>query len=295
MSNTGLVKAWLNKNDEFYTRYEDVEKECSLYSKQFEDKIIYLPMDNKDSAFWKYFINNFHDFKLKKLVASHLSSDKYSYILTYDGYNISKTEMEDNGDFFKETAQSILETCDIVVSNPPFSLERDIICSIVKKNKDFLLIAAETLSSRKEIFLLFKENKIRFGKNSVYYFVQPDGQSYRIGNVKWLTTLESPNEKKVIPTTTLQEKIYYDNYDAIEISKTKDIPSDYFGVMGVPITYLKYHNPDLFDILGIACSSSKSQKLYGEVAYHPTERDKSGDPMINGKRKFSRVFIKRKT
>ena len=196
MSNTGLIKAWLNKNDEFYTRYEDVEKECSLYTKQFEDKIIYLPMDKEDSAFWKYFMNNYHDFKLKKLIASHLSSDKYSYTLTYDGINVSKIEIEDNGDFFKETAQSILETCDIVVSNPPFSLERDIICSIIKKNKDFLLIGAETLPSRKEIFFLFKENKIRFGKNSVYYFIKPDGLSHRLGNVKWLTTLESPNEKK---------------------------------------------------------------------------------------------------
>lgn len=292
--NENLHKALKNKNDEFYTRYEDVEKECSLYASQFEGKIIFLPADDETSAFWKYFNNNFDQLKVKGIVATHLEEEGNSYALGRFGSMTQTVPLRDNGDFFGKEAQSLLAICDIVITNPPFSLFRKIVNSIASHQKKFLLIANENTIGSKEIFPMFMNNDIFFGENSVKSFIQPDGTEKTFGNIIWLTNLEIQNKKKIVPSALLQEKIFYDNYQAINIDKVKDIPKDYFDVMGVPITYLKKHNSDLFEILGIASGISKANKLYGEVIYYPNDKDRGGAPLIDGKIKYTRVFIKRK-
>lgn len=292
--NENLHKALKNKNDEFYTRYEDVEKECSLYAPQFEGKIILLPADDETSAFWKYFNDNFEKLKLKGLIATHLEESN-SYALGRSGSTIQTASLRDNGDFFgKEVQQSILPLCDIVITNPPFSLFRKIVSSISSHKKKFLLIANENTIGSKEIFPMFMNDEIFFGKNSVKSFIQPDGTEKVFGNIIWLTNLETSHSKKIIPTALLQNKVFYDNYQAINIDKIKDIPKDYYDVMGVPITYLKKHNPALFQILGIASGISRTNKLYGEVVYYPNDKDRGGAPLIDGEIKYTRVFIKRK-
>ncbi len=292
--NENLHKALKNKNDEFYTRYEDVEKECSLYIAQFEGKIIFLPMDDETSAFWKYFNDNFEQFKIKGLIATHLEEEGNSYALGRFGLMTQKVPLRDNGDFFKEEAQSLLSLCDIVITNPPFSLFRKIVSSISSHKKKFLLIANENTISSKEIFTMFVNDEISFGKNNIKSFIQPDGAEKTFGNIIWLTNLDVSYNKKIIPSVSLQKKVFYDNYQAINIDKIKDIPKDYFEVMGVPITYLKQHNPTLFKILGIASGISKVNKLYGEVIYYPNDNDRGGAPLIDGKIKYTRVFIKRR-
>lgn len=226
--NENLHKALKNKNDEFYTRYEDVEKECSLYEPQLEGKIIFLPADDETSAFWRYFNDNFEQLKIKGLIATHLEEEGNSYALERFGSVTQTVPLRDNGDFFKKEAQSLLSLCDIVITNPPFSLFRKFIDSISSRQKKFLLIANENIIGSKEIFPMFMNNEIFFGKNSVKSFIQPDGTEKVFGNIIWLTNLEIQNENKLIPVRPLQEKVFYDNYEAINIDKVKDIPKKLF-------------------------------------------------------------------
>ena len=123
-SNKNLRNAKVNKNDEFYTLYEDVEKECSNYIEHFNGQWIYCPCDNESSNFWIYFKDNFNNFKLKHLTATHINFEGTSYRLDYDGKNTTKTELEGNGDFRSEECTKIKDEADIVITNPPFSLFR---------------------------------------------------------------------------------------------------------------------------------------------------------------------------
>ena len=126
MNNKSLNKAMVAKNDEFYTRYEDIENECQHYVEHFKDKWIYCPADDETSNFWLYFKNNFKNYGLKRLTATHLSKDgQPSYRLDYNGVETLKTPLKGNGDFRSEECTKIKDECDIVITNPPFSLFRE--------------------------------------------------------------------------------------------------------------------------------------------------------------------------
>jgi hypothetical protein len=126
MNNSNLQQAKKAKNDEFYTQYVDIEKECQHYIEHFKDQWIYLPCDSEDSNFWKYFVDHFNDFKLKRLTATHINLDGTpSYRLDYDGTETIKTDLNGNGDFRSDECTKIKDECDMVITNPPFSLARD--------------------------------------------------------------------------------------------------------------------------------------------------------------------------
>ena len=127
MSNNNLHKARIAKNDEFYTQYKDVEAECQHYSDQFKNQWIYLPCDDENSNFWKYFVTNFKNFELKRLTATHINFDGNSYRLDFDGSETLKTPLNGNGDFRSEECTKIKDECDIVITNPPFSLFRQFV------------------------------------------------------------------------------------------------------------------------------------------------------------------------
>lgn len=127
MSNNNLHKARIAKNDEFYTQYKDVEAECQHYSDQFKNQWIYLPCDDENSNFWKYFVTNFKNFELKHLTATHINFDGNSYRLDFDGSETLKTPLNGNGDFRSEECTKIKDECDIVITNPPFSLFRQFV------------------------------------------------------------------------------------------------------------------------------------------------------------------------
>ena len=126
--NKNLHTARKARNDEFYTQYTDIENECKYYIEQFKNQWIYLPCDTEESNFWKYFVDHFKEYGLKRLTATHINLDgTSSYRLDYDGSETVKTPLQGNGDFRSEECTKIKDECDMVITNPPFSLFREFI------------------------------------------------------------------------------------------------------------------------------------------------------------------------
>ena len=288
-ANTNLNKAKKTKNDEFYTRYEDIEVEVMEYKEQFQDKIVYLPCDSLKSEFWSFFINNFESFGLKKLIATHYEKDGQSYkVWTNDGNNIIQEDLIGDGDFRSPECIEILKECDIVCTNPPFSLFREFVDTIMSHNKLCLIIGNQNAFACKGIFSLMMNNKLCTGYNMVKQFNQPDGSIKKFGNICWFTNMKvNKCIEKLVLTKTYNPIDYpkYDNYDAIEVGRVANIPKDYDGVMGVPITFIDKYNPDQFEILG--CS-----KNYGRPKGWDTNINMI--PIVNGKQKYMRILIRRK-
>ena len=290
-ANANLNKAKKAKNDEFYTRYEDIEAEVMEYKEQFQDKIVYLPCDSLKSEFWSFFINNFQSFGLKKLIATHYEKDGQSYkVWSNDGNNIIQEDLLGDGDFRSPECIEILKESDIVCTNPPFSLFREFVDAIMTHNKQCLIIGNKNAFTYKEIFKMIKENKIWVGYTQPKDFRLEDGSTTKKVNglARWFTnlTVNKSNEELVL-TKTYNAIDYpkYDNYDAIEVGKVVNIPKDYYGVMGVPITFIDKYNPNQFEILG--CSKS-----YGRPKGWDTNINMI--PIVNGKQKYMRILIRRK-
>ena len=304
--NSNLCLAKKVKNDEFYTRYEDIEAEVMKYRKQFRDKIVYLPCDDpaeKKSEFWSFFVNNFDSFGLKKLIATHYNEEGKAYKIwidsdtTNDGFiddaDAMQEDLKGNGDFRSPECLEIMKECDIVCTNPPFSLFREFVDAIMTADKSFLIIGNQNAFTYKEIFKLIRDNKIWTGYNMVKKFNQPDGSIKTFGNVCWFTNLDTiKRNEELVLTKNYDINIYpnYENYKAIEVDKIANIPSDYFEVMGVPITFLDKYNPNQFEILGHTSSSDISDAVE-ELRTDSKHRNRG---LINGKEKYDRVLIRRK-
>lgn len=296
-NNDNLHKALKNKNDEFYTKYEDIKKECSLYSSFYKDKIIYLISDNKNSQFLQFFIDNYELYGIKKIIATSYNEHSYGEKIEYFNSQFNITNLQGNGDFRSDECISLLKECDIVITNPPFSLFRELVILITNYNKKFLLVGNENTFASTEIFPMFKEGLISTGYNRIKEFFQPDGSIQKFGNTLWFTNLVVNKEESFLPLVenyTPEKYPQYDNYEAINIDKISLIPKDYYGVMGVPISYLAKHNSKQFILLGLAAGNSKKHKLYYTVPYNPSPLDRGGCGVVNEIRKYSRVFIQRK-
>ena len=182
-----------------------------------------------------------------------------------------------DGDFRSDECIELLKQADIVVTNPPFSLFREYVAQLIEHDKKFVIIGHQNAITYKEIFPLIKDNKLWLGitprgkdmlfdvpkdyakelvetkkEGSAYKIV--DGVVYgRLGSAAWYTNLEHSRRREdliLYKRYSPEEYPHYDNYDAIEVSKTKEIPMDWDGKMGVPITFLNKHNPDQFEIVG---------------------------------------------
>lgn len=298
-TNDNLRTAKRVKNDEFYTFYEDIEAEVMRYRKQFRDKIVYLPCDDpaeKKSEFWSFFVNNFDAFGLKKLIATHYDENGKAYKIWIDGDTSNDGFIDDgdakqedligNGDFRSPECIDILKECDIVCTNPPFSLFREFVNQLITHEKQFLIIGNQNAFTYKEVFKLIKTNKVWTGYNMVKKFHQPDGSAKEFGNVCWFTNMPTTKRieeliltKKYADDPSLYPK--YDNYDAIEVSRVVNIPNDYYGVMGVPITFIDKYNPNQFEILG-------------DSRYHDGSDVANDINFINGKGLYRRILIRRK-
>ena len=251
--NSNLTRARANKNDEFYTQYEDIEKEVSNYAGQLEGKVVYCNCDSDESEFVSYFKDNFNELGIKKLVATHYNDEGSSYKIVHDGKHTIKLSLKGNGDFRSEECVEILKEADIVVTNPPFSLFREYVAQLVEYEKDFLIIGNFNAVTYKEVFPLIKNNKMCLGYSPRSMgFITPEKELKTV-NACWFTNMEVSKRQEEI---FLYKDYYgneedypkYDNYNAIEVSKVKDIPRDYDGVMGVPITFVTQYNPKQFDI-----------------------------------------------
>ena len=262
MSSANLNRAKNTKNDEFYTQLADVSKELMHYEEHFKDKIVLCNCDDPEwSAFWEYFHLNFSALGLKKLISTHYDGNEPTYRMEYTGgddNNIDvgvKTPLEGNGDFRSQECLDILDEADIVVTNPPFSLFREYVSVLMEHNKKFLIIGNKNAITYKDFFPLLKNGDVGIGWKGPSEFLQPDGSIKKFGNIGWLTNLgvAKCNEKLLLRKKYDPEEYpSYDNYDAINVNKLSDIPVDYDGVMGVPISIMDKYNPDQFEIIGWA-------------------------------------------
>lgn len=359
-SGKNLRKAKKNKNDEFYTQLEDIEKELGHYEEQFTNKVVLCNCDDPyESNFFKYFILNFNRLGLKRLMCtcykkSPISGTEFSDLPLFEeaydnthGYKIivDKVEqdyekgftltdvqemlkdgrfkvelLEGDGDFRSEECLKLLKESDIVVSNPPFSLFRAYIETLVEYDKKFLIIGNKNAVTYKEVFKLIKDNLIWLGYNAGHgtmYFIDVNNER----NIKsvpsyWYTNLEVKKRHEFLDCFSKyspDKYPKYDNYDAINVDKVSDIPGDYDGVMGVPITFLGVYNPEQFKIVSFRKGDDGKDLVFTRERESTTVFSNLGskekimelidiglmnnpkDTKVNGKSKYARVGIKRKS
>ena len=249
-------------------------------------------------------INLFSEGKAEKAVYIVYEGDKNGNHKVDDS-ELDIKELQYDGDFRSDECKELLKQADIVVTNPPFSLFREYVAQLIEYDKKFLIIGHQNAITYKEIFPLLKENKIWLGygfKGGAGHFISKyqdiatagdhrEGM-IRVSGVTWFTNLEHDkrHEELVLYKTYSPEQYpKYENYNAIEVSKTKDIPMDYDGVMGVPVTFMDKFNPEQFEIIGMAEDNGKG--LSGAEA----EWDGlNPHAIINGKAMYKRIFIRKK-
>ncbi|EDZ0839852.1 modification methylase [Salmonella enterica] len=293
--NKNLHSAKREKNDEFYTMFDDVEKELMHYRDQFKGKTIFLNCDDYTSSFWKFFQLNFKFFGLKKLVATHYVASGAAYKREmFSAMDIHETKLKGNGDFRSDESKEILSEVDMVITNPPFSLFREFVSQLMEFGKKFIILGSHNAITYKEVFPLIRDDKMWLGAKhqNEYAFTLPDGSIQKLRNIVWYTNMENSRRNESITLyREFEEAQYakYDNYDAIEVGRYTDIPLDYKGVMGVPITFLNRYNPAQFKIIGATESEGK-----GFSAGLWDAGSRIAQATIGGKKVYKRIFIQAK-
>ena len=282
MANRALNAAKRAKKDEFYTRREDIERELSHYADHFRGKVVYCNCDDPEkSEFWQFFVRNFAAWGLRKIVTTHYEPDaaNFAYKLEMTEENSGQLRMDgperipiaSNGDFRSACCIELLEEADIVVTNPPFSLFREYVAQLMEFGKKFLIVGNQNAVKYKEIFPLLRDDRVWLGyhagdmafkvpddyeERATRFWIDETGQKWRsMGNACWFTNLDIPkrHEKIDLRGNHYDPAQYptYVNYDAIEVARVDEIPEDYDGEMGVPITFMTRYNPDQFEIIGL--------------------------------------------
>lgn len=314
--NENLHKAKTAKNDEFYTQLSDIEKEMVHYRQHFNGKTVYCNCDDaRESNFFKFFSLNFEKLGLKKLITTGYKADGKGVALIYEGdkngnrnpdtEEITIRPLQGNGDFRSEECVEFLKEADIVVTNPPFSLFREYIAQLMEYGKKFIVLGNMNAITYKEIFPLIKDNQMWWGvslNGTKCSFIVPEdyegknvyrenGVKYgKVNNAIWFTNLDHEKRNKPLDLYKHYSNEYkhYDNYDAIEVSKVCDIPMDYDGVMGVPITFLDKYCPDQFEILGTSDRGGDGLiewfKIPNQLRYDA--------PTVDGIGIYKRLFIR---
>jgi Adenine-specific methyltransferase EcoRI len=363
MPNQNLTQAKKAKNDEFYTQYQDIEKEMNAYLEYnadvFRGKTILLPCDDPEwSNFTKYFAQNFDRFGLKKLISTSYAADSKEpkgdyqpslfetedpqfdkvktvqngkiFTLTSDRDKNGKIDysdlewryLEGDGDFRSDEIKKLRDEADIIITNPPFSLFREFLMWITQVDKQLVIIGNMNAITYKETFPLIKQNKLWLGvtnfNDGMYFKVNSDfeyASTYkfereqngakvsRVPGVCWFTNIDHGRRHQPLPLMTMADNrkfntkvqkapssyVKYDNYDAIEIPFTNAIPSDYEGVMGVPISFLDKYSPEQFELIGATESEGRG---FSEGLW--IEESKISQATVADERVYKRIFIKHK-
>lgn len=375
--NNALGEAKKNKNDEFYTQYNDIELEMNAYVEfnpdVFRDKTILLPCDDPEwSNFTKYFAANFTRFGLKKLISTSYAkgvsnlqltlfeeesplydANKHEthgrlYTLTRDIDNSGTIDSDDiefkgylegDGDFRSDEVKALRDEADIIITNPPFSLFRHFLTWIMEAKKQFVIIGNMNAITYKEVFPYMKNNEIwlgysihsgdrKFNVPDSYPLdasgcgVDTDGRKFiRVKGVRWFTNIDHGGRHEPLLLDTMEHNLkfnkklrkklendygkieypYYDNYNAIEVPITECIPSDYEGLMGVPITFMDKYSPEQFEIVGSFNNSRIEEKekecfvLSGDTATLINNVEKLWNgPVISKKPLYKRIVIRAK-
>ena len=365
-SNLGAAKA--TKNDEFYTQWADIEREMNAYLDYdpdvFRDKTILLPCDDPEwSNFAKFFALHFHDYGLKKLIATSYAPDSNPDLPSYQPtlfeteapqFDATKTHsngklfvldrdingdgiiniddlqweyLDGEGDFRSKEVTALRDEADIIITNPPFSLFREFVGWLRTGKKQFAIIGNGNAVTYKEVFPLIKANQLQLWKGATgMVFGVPKGATIKesdaakaqrlgyppdenydytcLGNSCWFTNIEHGRRHEPMQLMTAADNLRYnkkfintldgaadyrryDNFDAIEVPYSDAIPSDYDGVMGVPISFLL--NPDQFDVVGY----SRGEHCPDRLKIVGTGLDHS-QPYIGGVAKYDRILIQRR-
>ena len=309
------------KQDEFYTQLVDIENELKHYREHFRGKTVLCNCDDpRVSNFFHYFSYNFEQLGLKKLITTCYKNQERDLFSQHDSERaiwleytgdrngnrvpdpaeIGINYLQGDGDFRSQECIELLKQADIVVTNPPFSLFREYVAQLIEYNKKFVIVGSQNAIKYKEIFPLIQQDKMWLGSSlsfakfkvpdyyeerSSRFWVDDKGQKWRsFGNICWFTNLDiAKRHEELILFKTYNPEEYplYDSYNAINVDKTSDIPMDYYGIMGVPITFLDKYNPEQFEIVGEFNNGSDSELDLAK-------------PIINGVQKYSRIAIRRR-
>lgn len=337
--NQSLNTAKRQKNDDFYTQLPDIENELRHYKAHFRGKVVYCNCDDpRVSNFFHYFSHKFESLGLKKLITTCYKNRMPDMFSQHDSEQAIRLEytgdrnlnrvpdaeeigihpLQGDGDFRSPECIELLKQADIVVTNPPFSLLREYVAQLIEYDKKFIIIGSINAITYKEIFPLIKENKMWLGygfqggnayfsvgdskayEDKSYYY--PETELVKFRNAAWFTNLDHRKRHEILilyKRYSPEEYPHYDNYDAINVGKTAEIPMDWRGVMGVPISFLDKHNPDQFEIIGITDRSD----LYGLKTKKYTRADVPNYNDLNGeggvikmgnkyKRTYRRLLVK---
>ena len=292
MANQLLNQAKSAKKDEFYTLLSDIENELRHYKEHFKGKTVLCNCDDpRVSNFFHYFSYNFERLEIKKLITTCYKSqerDLFSqndseraiwleYFGDRNGNRVPDPEeigihyFNGDGDFRSQECIDLLKEADIVVTNPPFSLFREYIAQLMKYEKKFVIVGHQNAIKYKEVFPLIKDNKLWLGygfKGGAGHFLSKyDDKAtagdhregmIRVSGVTWFTNLEIKKRHEdliLYKSYNSEEYRKYENMDAINVDKTCDIPVDYDGIMGVPITFMDKYNPTQFEIIGLGIAN----------------------------------------
>jgi hypothetical protein len=360
VANQNLGDAKKAKNDEFYTQYQDIQKEMNAYldfnPDVFRGKTILLPCDDPEwSNFTKYFAQRFQDLGLKRLISTsyapnskpseipyqptlfEMEDEKFDEVKTKsngkiftlsqdttgDGVinveDLQWTYLEGDGDFRSDEIKKLRDEADIIITNPPFSLFREFLSWVVEAGKDFVIIGNMNAITYKEAFSLIKDNKMWIGAtnfNTGMFFFVPDNFVYaetykfekeldgkkvsRVPGVCWYSTLDHGRRHEPLSLMTKADNIrfnkhveggcyeQYENYAAMEVSFADAIPSDFDGVMGVPISFLNKYNPEQFEIVGASDNGAVPDYLKSP------HFKRHNEPYIGGQKRYKRIFIRLK-
>ena len=322
MSNTNLIHAKRQKNDEFYTQLRDIEKEMQAYLEYdpdvFRDKTILLPCDDPTwSNFTKYFAERFEYLGIKKLISTSYAADGGNgKVFVLDGEETQRGYLEGDGDFRSTEVTALRDEADMVITNPPFSLFREFMAWLNEGDVLFSVIGNINAITYKEVFPLIKDNKLWLGRgkdkggNSMWFEVpedypqnkhervEDDGTRVIPVSSKWFTNIQHGRRHQPLKLTTQSENEkynkqiianahsykQYDNYDAIEVPVVAGIPSDYVGVMGVPISFLDKYCPEQFEIVGCSYNYGRPEGWDESVSMSGT---------IDGNNVYKRILIRR--
>ncbi len=327
MKNNNLTAAKQAKNDEFYTQLSDIEKELSHYQFKDKVVFCNCDDPRTSNFFQYFYRNFEKLGLKKIISACYKNQNECLFgknnpepavYLEYSGdkngnkiqnlEDIGVKNFKGDGDFRSDESIELLKQADIVVTNPPFSLFREYVAQLVEYDKKFLIIGNMNAITSKAIFPLIKNNKIWFGasiKSGDREFAVPDdyplkatgcriddnGNKFiRVKGVRWFVNLHYKKRYDDLILCKAYNKAEYpnyDNYNAINVDKVKEIPYDYSEIMGVPINFLDKFNPRQFDIVGMSGSSIENSNgvwLGG-----------SKDCLVNGKAKYKRFFIKNRS
>lgn len=303
MTNRNLNAVKATPNDELYTRYEDVASEMEHYD--FSNKSICCPCDGHKSAFFQYFNFNFDKLKLKELFCSFYDRSNGSYFHRTQGNTGEWQPWDHYGRFQSYDVLEAMQMADVVITNPPFSQFGELFKQIKETSCDYLLVGHLTAISHSYIARELIDGTLHLGATGgISNFIKPNGEVQKFGNIIWLTNLNhsiAPEPLKLTKSyhADPSKYPYYDNLDAIEVGRIEDIPFDFDGLMGVPITIFEHFNPKQFSVVGYRIGDDKrdlridgNDKFRRFIIKATTDNLPKGRAYLNGKRLFPKLIVR---